>query len=59
MLAEAFLTSTPNCLLPVTQFNSRPIGAGQPGDIFHQLLRAWNEMVEIDIADQAQRFSRR
>jgi branched-chain amino acid aminotransferase len=57
--AEAFLTSTPNCLLPVTQFNGRPIGAGKPGDVFQQLLRAWNEMVEVDIASQAERFSRR
>jgi branched-chain amino acid aminotransferase len=57
--AEAFLTSTPNCLLPVTQFNGRPIGAGQPGDVFQQLSRAWNEMVEVDIAGQARRFSRR
>ena len=57
--AEAFLTSTPNCLLPVTQFNGRPIGAGQPGEVFQQLLRAWNEMVEIDIAGQAERFSAR
>ena len=27
---EVFLTSTPMCLLPVTAFNGRPIGAGRP-----------------------------
>jgi branched-subunit amino acid aminotransferase/4-amino-4-deoxychorismate lyase len=56
---EAFLTSTPNCLLPVTRFNGRPIGNGQPGKIFGQLLAAWNEMVGFDIAVQARRFAGR
>ncbi|HTQ40811.1 MAG TPA: aminotransferase class IV [Pirellulales bacterium] len=56
---EAFLTSTPNCLLPVTRFNGRPIGNGQPGKILRQLLAAWNEMSGVNIAEQARRFSKR
>lgn len=54
---EAFLTSTPNCLLPVTRFNSKPIGSGKPGAVFKKLLGAWNEMVGFDIAVQAGRFA--
>ncbi len=57
--SEGFLTSTPNCLLPATQLNGRPIGTGKPGEVFQQLLQAWNEMVGFNIADQAARFSRR
>jgi branched-chain amino acid aminotransferase len=56
---EAFLTSTPNCLLPVITFNGKPIGGGKPGTIFQKLLAAWNEMIGLDIAAQAGRFSRR
>lgn len=56
---EAFLTSTPNCLLPVTRWNGQPMGSGRPGTVFQQLLAAWNEMSGIDITGQAQRFSNR
>ncbi len=33
---EAFLTSTPNCILPVTRFNKKPIGGGKPGVDFSE-----------------------
>jgi branched-subunit amino acid aminotransferase/4-amino-4-deoxychorismate lyase len=56
---EAFAASTPNCLLPVTRFNGRPIGNGKPGAQFRRFLAAWNELVEFDIAVQAQRFAHR
>jgi len=56
---EAFLTSTPNCILPVAQFNGASIGAAKPGPIFTQLLSAWNDVVGLDIAAQARRFARR
>jgi branched-chain amino acid aminotransferase len=49
--SEGFLTSTPNYLLPATQLNGRPIGTEKPGEVFHQLLQAWNEMVGFNIAD--------
>jgi len=52
---EILLTSTPNCLLPATRLDGRPIGAGGPGPVFHRLLSAWSQSVGIDIAGQAQR----
>ncbi len=54
---ELFLTSTPNCILPVTRFNGRQVGEGGPGPIFARLLAAWNELVGLDIAAQAFRVS--
>jgi branched-subunit amino acid aminotransferase/4-amino-4-deoxychorismate lyase len=56
---EAYLTSTPNCLLPVSRFAGRPIGDGRPGPIFGRMLAAWNELVGVDIAAQAVRFANR
>jgi branched-subunit amino acid aminotransferase/4-amino-4-deoxychorismate lyase len=56
---EAMLSSTPNCLLPVTRLNQKPIGRGVPGKIFQRLLSAWNDFVDLDIAEQARRFARR
>jgi branched-chain amino acid aminotransferase len=53
---EAILTSTPPCLLPATKFNGTPIGDGRPGEIFHRLLAAWNEIAGLDIVIQAERF---
>ena len=50
---EILLTSTPNCLLPATRLDGRPVGDGRPGPIFHRLLAAWNERAGIDIAGQA------
>lgn len=49
---EAFLTSTPHCLLPITRFNGQPIGAGQPGPVFERLITAWSELVGVDIRTQ-------
>lgn len=57
--AEAFLTSTPNCLLPITRFGGRQIGDGRPGAISGRILSAWNELVGLDIAGQAVRFAHR
>ena len=49
---EAFLTSTPHCLLPVTRFNHSPIGSGQPGPVCQQLLDAWSTAVSVNVVDQ-------
>jgi branched-subunit amino acid aminotransferase/4-amino-4-deoxychorismate lyase len=51
---EAFTTSTPYCILPVTMINGRPIGSGRPGPIYDMLLKAWSQMVNLDIAGQMQ-----
>ena len=50
--SEAFLTSTPHCLLPVTRFNDHPIGRGIPGPVYHRLISAWSDLVGVDIVAQ-------
>lgn len=55
---EAFLTSTPHCLLPVVRFNQAQIGAGVPGPVYQRLLQAWSQSVGIDIVEQMQRAGR-
>ena len=54
---EVLLTSTPFCILPVTQLNGAPIGTGKPGAVGTRLLAVWGNSVDIDIVAQAQRFS--
>ena len=49
---EAFTSSTPYCLLPVTRLNGELIGEGQPGPVFHQLVQDWSNLVGIDIVEQ-------
>jgi branched-subunit amino acid aminotransferase/4-amino-4-deoxychorismate lyase len=49
---EAFLTSTPYCLMPVTKINGVPIGDGKPGAIVRRLLETWSAEVELDIEKQ-------
>jgi branched-chain amino acid aminotransferase len=56
---EALLTSTSICALPIIECDGKPIGAGKPGPIFRQLLTAWNELVGLDIAEQARRYAAR
>ena len=52
---EVLLTSTPYCILPATHVNGAAIGNGKPGPMFQSLLQAWNDLVGLDIADQARR----
>jgi branched-subunit amino acid aminotransferase/4-amino-4-deoxychorismate lyase len=52
---EILLTSTPNCILPVTRFDGRPVGLGRPGPVFRLILDAWSRLAGIDIAEQARR----
>lgn len=52
---EALLTSTPPCALPITRFNQKPIGSGQPGPVYRQLMDAWSKSVGLDIIDQMRR----
>jgi branched-subunit amino acid aminotransferase/4-amino-4-deoxychorismate lyase len=56
---EAFLTSTPYCLMPVTRINGVPIGTGTPGPIYRRLLAAWSQEVGLDISAQIQDGARR
>ena len=49
---EAFLTSTPFCLMPVTRVNGVTIASGRLGPLYAKLLAAWSELVGVDIAGQ-------
>jgi branched-chain amino acid aminotransferase len=49
---EAFLTSTPYCLMPVTKINGAPIGDGKPGAMARRLLAAWSAEVGLEIEKQ-------
>ena len=51
---EAFESTTPFCLLPVTKINNIPIGNGKPGAICFRLLDRWGEKVGLDILRQIQ-----
>ena len=53
---EAFLCSTPYCILPVGKVDGRQIGNDVPGNITNQLLAAWSEKVGLDIVDQLRRL---
>jgi branched-chain amino acid aminotransferase len=56
---EAFTTSTPYCLMPVTRANGIAIGSGRPGPFFARLAAAWSEEVGVDILDQIRRGAQR
>ena len=56
---EALLTSTSICALPIVECNGRPIGNGKPGPTYRRLLSAWNDLVGLDIAEQARRYAER
>jgi branched-chain amino acid aminotransferase len=49
---EAFLTSTPFCLMPVTRINGVAIADGRPGPLYRRLIEAWSEAVGVDIEGQ-------
>lgn len=48
---EAFTTSTSYCIFPVTRFNQRPVGSGNPGPVTKSLLRAWIDAVGYDFTN--------
>ena len=49
---EAFMTGTPFCMLPVTSLNSLPIGDGNIGPIFLELINKWSSNTSVDIIQQ-------
>jgi branched-subunit amino acid aminotransferase/4-amino-4-deoxychorismate lyase len=49
---EILLTSTPFCILPVSNIDGRKV---RIGPTFAALLSAWSDRVGIDIIDQARR----
>ena len=54
---EAWFTSTTICMIPITQFEFRPVGTGRAGPIYKQLLAAWSREVGLDIAAQAREYA--
>jgi len=51
---EAFTSSTPYCILPVTRVNQRSIGEGRVGPVYSELLKGWNQIAGFDVAAQMQ-----
>ena len=49
---EAFLTTTPYGIAPVTRINGLDIGNGKPGPLFNRIASAWSEQVGFDILEQ-------
>ena len=49
---EAFLSTTPYCLAPVTKLNGIPIGKGVPGPMFKRLIDRWSLLAGLDIVAQ-------
>ena len=49
---EAFLATTPYCMMPVVKINGITIGSGRPGEVFAKLMEAWSREVDIDILGQ-------
>jgi branched-chain amino acid aminotransferase len=49
---EAFTTSTPYCIMPVTRINRIPVGDGKPGPVFRRLIEAWSGEAGLDIEAQ-------
>jgi branched-chain amino acid aminotransferase len=56
---EAFTSSTPYCLMPVTRINGVPIADGKPGPIFRRIIEAWSREVGVDIEEQILEGGRR
>ena len=54
---EILMSSTPFCVLPVTKVDQSPVSAGRPGPVFEQLISAFDRLVGLDIAAQAERFA--
>lgn len=54
---EAFVTGTPFCILPVTNFQFKSIGDGSYGAITKALLLKWSENVGVDIEQQIKEFN--
>lgn len=49
---EAFTSTTPYCLMPVTKINGVAIGDGRPGPVWQKLMNAWSELVGLDVVKQ-------
>jgi branched-subunit amino acid aminotransferase/4-amino-4-deoxychorismate lyase len=56
---EVLLCSTSPCVWSVVGLNGVPIADGETGPVSRQLLAAWNELVGLNIREQALQFAQR
>jgi branched-subunit amino acid aminotransferase/4-amino-4-deoxychorismate lyase len=49
---EAWLTTTPYCIAPVSRINGTPIGDGRPGPLWRRMLELWSDEVGLDVHEQ-------
>lgn len=55
---ELILTSTPFCLLPAHLVTNKPFST-TTRPVYEALMKAWSRLVNVDIIDQAKRFTSR
>ena len=48
------MTGTPFCMLPVTSLNRNPIGTGEVGPVFSELINQWGKNTGVDVVAQIQ-----
>ena len=46
---EAWVTTTPYCIAPVTRFNGHVIGDGENYPMYNKILKAWGQLVGKDL----------
>lgn len=55
---EAFQTSTPFCIMPVTRANRVDVANALPGPLTMRLMEEWNTLAGMDLVAQALRHAR-
>ena len=56
---EAWFTTTPFCMIPITRCDFQHVGDGTPGPIYRRLLGAWSEEVGVDLVAQAREYAQK
>lgn len=56
---EAFFTTTPFTIVPMTRFEGHALGDGAPGPVTKRVIAAWDEMVGVDTIAQAKEYATR
>jgi branched-chain amino acid aminotransferase len=54
---EVFISGTSHSMIPVSKVDFRPLKQRVPGPIFQQLMAAWDELVGLDIVEQARNMA--
>ena len=56
---EAFFTTTPFNIVPMTRFEGHALGDGNLGPVTRRVIVAWNEMVGVDTIAQAKEYAKK